>query len=355
MDVKNTSADENTFQIDYRERDRFIISFIVCIIGFFAHFSFIFLFHYWGVSTLSNFNILSSLLWAWALAELIRGHSSRALYIGSTEVLTHAIFATSVIGLGSGFDLYLLPLAARLAYHPDLKYRYALIAGPASMVLWVVGRVYWSQDADIPLATDTIEMIELVNITITGIAFVFVVIGARLVVTQQNRQLSQWAVRDELTGLYNRHFLTIYINKREEDGVSDRRAFALILSDLDHFKAINDKFGHRVGDKVLQNFSYCLQRNVRKEDFICRWGGEEFIVILPMCTLKKAIAKAEAIRKDIQQEIIVDGLSESCYISASFGVVLSTPEENFTDLVNRADKLLYQAKESGRNCVCAET
>jgi diguanylate cyclase (GGDEF)-like protein len=330
------------------------VSMTICLIGFFTHFSFIFLFDHWGVPSLSYFNIFSSLLWVWAVVEVLRGYVYRSLYIGSIEVLLHAVFAMSILGHESGFDLYLWPLAAWLGYNPNIIRRFAFIAGPASIILWVVGRIYWSHAANINVSAETLDIMLRINAVIAGVAFVLSIISARILVDKHRNLLAEQARRDELTGLYNRHYLTEYINRYEQEDLPERRAYALIITDIDHFKTINDQFGHEGGDEVLEAFSRCLQKNVRKDDLICRWGGEEFIIILPKCSLEEATAKAESIRKEIADGINIGSKAKRIVITSSFGVTLSTSGEYFKDLVSRADKLLYQAKASGRNCVVAE-
>jgi diguanylate cyclase (GGDEF)-like protein len=327
---------------------------ITCALGFLIHFSFIFLFDYWGVPLLSDFNIFSSLMWAWAFVEVLRGYTYRSIYIGSIEILLHAGFTMSVLGQDSGFDLYLIPMAAWLAFNPTINHKFALTAGSLSIILWSFGHVYWAHVEGNIVSADTLNMMLRVNAGFAGIVFIVGIISARILVVKHSEKLSEQADRDELTGLYNRHHLTEYIKRYEHKDQPDRRAYALIITDIDYFKLINDKYGHHVGDKVLEAFSRRLQENVRKGDLVCRWGGEEFIIILPKCSLEKATAKAELIRREIAGRIMVDNQSKPIYITASFGVALSAPEEYFHDLVSRTDKLLYQAKESGRNCVVAQ-
>ncbi|MCG7920661.1 MAG: GGDEF domain-containing protein [Candidatus Thiodiazotropha lotti] len=327
------------------------ISLSICLIGFLAHLSFIFLFDYWAIPSLSYFNIFSSLLWAWAIAEVVRGYVARSVYIGTAEVLLHAVIAMSILGLDSGFDLYLWPLAGWLAYNPNIKKMFALIAGSASIILWMWGRTYWGQAADVPIAAETLDMMLRLNTIIAGSAFIVGIIGARMHVDRQSEMLSAQADRDELTGLYNRRFVIEHISSYERGGRLDRRAYALIMTDIDLFKAVNDKFGHEIGDKALEVFSKALQRFFRKEDMVARWGGEEFIIVLPNCTLEEASAKAEAIRSAIADEPVARDRNQSVYLTASFGVTESLDGERFSDLLSRVDKLLYQAKESGRNCV----
>ncbi|WP_316367070.1 GGDEF domain-containing protein [Candidatus Thiodiazotropha sp. CDECU1] len=345
---------KNSLRSRFRVSDTFPVSLVICLIGFLAHFSFIFLFDYWGVPSLSYFNVFSSLLWAWAIAEILRGYTYRSVYLGTIEILLHAVFAMSILGQDSGFDLYLWPLAAWLAYNPNINHKFALVAGSASIILWVFGRVYWSHVEDVPVSVETLAMMLRVNAVIAGIAFIFGIVSARILVERHSKQLTELARRDELTGLYNRHYLTEYISRHEQQDQPNRRAYALIMTDVDHFKAINDQYGHEIGDIVLQAFALHLQKSVRKEDLVCRWGGEEFIIILPKCSLEEATSKAESIRREIADKSTVDGRVQPIYITASFGVTLNATGEYFSDLISRADKLLYQAKESGRNRVIAK-
>lgn len=327
------------------------VSLVICSFGFLAHFSFIFLFDYWGVPSLSYLNIFSSLLWAWAILEVVRGDIYRAVYIGTFEILLHAVFAMSVLGQDSGFDLYLWPLAAWLAYNPNIKKKFALIAGTASIVFWVLGRIYWSHVTNVPISDEIISVMLRVNAILAGIVFIIGIVSVRIFVDRQSELLSERAVRDELTGLYNRRYLMEFINRFEDDEHLDRRAYALLMADIDRFKSINDQYGHEIGDKVLISFSNSLQENVRKEDMVCRWGGEEFIILLPKCTLAEASVKAEGIRRLVADKATADAQSQTICITASFGVTQSVTGERFADVLARVDRLLYEAKESGRNRV----
>jgi diguanylate cyclase (GGDEF)-like protein len=323
------------------------------VIGFLTHFSFIFLFDYWGVKSLSYFNIFSVILWAWAIAEVWRGYYYRSVYIGSTEILLHAVYAMSVLGFDSGFDLYLWPLAAWLAYNPNVNHKFAVIIASASIILWIFGRAFLGHSVEVLVSAETLNMMLQVNATIAGVIFIFGIVSARVLVERQRKQLKEQAHRDELTGLYNRRYVTEFINLRDKNGQPDRRSYALIMIDIDYFKSINDRYGHEVGDEVLQAFSYNLENKCRKEDMVCRWGGEEFLIILPKCTLEQAIVKAEAIRRWLADEATLNIKSVPLTITASFGVGVKEPGEFFSELVSKVDKLLYRAKESGRNTVCS--
>jgi len=166
----------------------------------------------------------------------------------------------------------------------------------------------------------------------------------------QQQRLEEMAMRDPLTSLYNRNGLNELVPKYISDAVRHHRPLSLIVIDLDHFKSINDTHGHDTGDLVLREVSDLIKESCRKEDLPARFGGEEFILILPHCRGKDAVGKAEILRKKIEHTSPSD-----ISVTASFGVYQLPPEAKASielkDLFVLADKALYEAKEKGRNCV----
>ncbi|USD66469.1 GGDEF domain-containing protein [Vibrio sp. SCSIO 43136] len=155
--------------------------------------------------------------------------------------------------------------------------------------------------------------------------------------------LVQCASIDPLTMVYNRRYLMRHVEKLEHDCC----AFSLILIDIDWFKRINDQYGHDVGDEVLQEFSQILKTHCRATDTLCRWGGEEFLVVLKGVDVASAVDQADRLRLEVEKHKFVDNIS----VSASFGVAASLSNPGFLDAVRRADTALYQAKHLGRNRV----
>jgi len=122
---------------------------------------------------------------------------------------------------------------------------------------------------------------------------------------------------------------------------------SIIYFDIDHFKQINDTYGHKKGDFILKEVSKIILQNIRKTDIFGRWGGEEFIIILPFTNLENALILAEKLRKKIEEHDF-DGIN----ITISFGVTELKIDDNADTLINRADEALYKAKNKGRNRVC---
>lgn len=164
-------------------------------------------------------------------------------------------------------------------------------------------------------------------------------------------ELEKISVTDQLTGLYNRKYLDEAIEAEVDRASRYATKFAVIMVDIDFFKAINDTHGHLTGDKVLTTLAGTLRDNIRDIDKLGRWGGEEFMIICPETDLSGASQLAEKLRSSIEAA----ECSSVGKRTASFGVASYVSGEAYDDLVRRADSALYQAKEGGRNQVVAET
>jgi two-component system cell cycle response regulator len=161
------------------------------------------------------------------------------------------------------------------------------------------------------------------------------------------------AVIDPLTGIYNRRYASQHMNRvmeraRETDGV-----FAVMMIDLDKFKAINDRHGHDAGDAVLREFSRRLQENIRGVDLVARFGGEEFFVAMPDVDRHAAAAAAERIRRAVEgSPVVLPGGKVRVDVTVSIGVAIAgAGDEDAETIIRRADSALYNSKESGRNRV----
>jgi len=161
------------------------------------------------------------------------------------------------------------------------------------------------------------------------------------------KKLEKMAIIDNLTNLYNRHKINEVINNELEKVKRYNENIIIVMFDIDHFKHVNDTYGHDVGDEVLKFLSQIVLKSIRKVDTVGRWGGEEFIVVLSHIDLPHAYAKVESIRKKIENSLI-DG---KCKITVSFGVTQFLQTDTTIKLLKRVDDTLYEAKKSGRNTV----
>jgi two-component system, cell cycle response regulator len=173
---------------------------------------------------------------------------------------------------------------------------------------------------------------------------------------ESNRQLAQKVNHDSLTGAYNRRFMEAFLEREIARGTRFRRPVALLFIDIDFFKKINDTYGHQTGDQVLTQVGRILKASVRDADCVCRYGGEEFVVILPETDLWGGTQLAEKIRKLVAEwKFSTDDPSRDLRITVSIGVAAMNPNRPLEKemLIQMADQSVYTAKNEGRNCVCA--
>ena len=166
----------------------------------------------------------------------------------------------------------------------------------------------------------------------------------------KSREFEALASTDPLTGLYNRYKFTELYLSTYTTMVQRRSTMSIMLLDIDFFKNVNDTYGHNVGDQVLIQVSHALLKILRNIDIICRWGGEEFLVLLPSASLQNTIQLANKVREYIEN-LNIDHIKS---LTVSLGVSEVHIGDDMQEAVERVDKALYLAKESGRNCVRTE-
>ena len=164
---------------------------------------------------------------------------------------------------------------------------------------------------------------------------------------EANEKLKKMVITDELTGAFNRRFMLEKINNEIQRYTRTKLSFSLIMLDIDHFKLVNDNFGHHIGDLVLKKLVEIVMKRIRKTDILCRWGGEEFVILLPDTKTPNAAVLAEDIRVELS-EMVIEGVGS---VTASFGVSCYSDGDTIDTVIKNADDLMYRAKSEGRNCV----
>ncbi len=172
--------------------------------------------------------------------------------------------------------------------------------------------------------------------------------------TQAHHEMETLALHDGLTGMFNRRAIEEYTEAELDLARRKERPLSVILLDIDHFKAINDQYGHSIGDHTLQQLAGILPRNLRQYDRIGRWGGDEFIVILPDTKISEAIMIAERMRITTAETKLSLENGEYYTVQISLGVAWGSGSyPSLKKLVDAADLAMYQAKQAGRNHVCS--
>ena len=209
------------------------------------------------------------------------------------------------------------------------------------------------------------EMVEAVAAEILGAGGIIGGMEARLMLNmitnlkQAKEKLRYEASHDPLTGLYNRRHMIEQMHQGISQALRYQHPYTIMMFDLDHFKQVNDIYGHQAGDLVLSHMADVLRQNVRDADIPGRWGGEEFLVLLPHTELTGARAAAEQWLKQINQSAVALPDGRSITISFSAGIAMldtSADRKDIAQVVERllhmADECMYAAKEQGRNRVC---
>jgi diguanylate cyclase (GGDEF)-like protein len=164
--------------------------------------------------------------------------------------------------------------------------------------------------------------------------------------------LHMQAIHDPLTGLYNRRYMEDALERMQAHAEKNRGTFGVVAIDIDRFKPVNDTFGHVAGDALLKAIASLLTSLVRGEDTVCRFGGEEFVILMPTISLDAAVQRAERIRTRLSELRVEHEGRALPPITASLGVA-GFPDHGprWTSVLEEADAALYQAKQSGRNSV----
>jgi diguanylate cyclase (GGDEF)-like protein len=202
--------------------------------------------------------------------------------------------------------------------------------------------ISYKKDANIAVF-DTIfwENVLLSNVLI------LLILGFIAYMLHTKEQFEKMAITDKLTGLYNRYKFYSVAQQELNRSKRHKHPFSLIIFDIDHFKKINDTYGHDVGDRVLKTVAKLVRKNVRKYDYVFRWGGEEFIILAPETDINGALKLAEKIRTIIASHHFAK--IGHVTISAGIAQFVEDIDKGIDSIVKRADNALYLAKHEGRN------
>ena len=326
----------------------------VSLVAAVTHLLFAGLFYALGATTMAWVNLGSVTLFAVSYGCLKIRRNMVASVLIVSEILLHAALAVRSIGWDSGFHYYLLVMVPVVVISTMRHRSYKYLLSGLVFVLYLV--LDHSMRGTLPLhelSPEVLAWLRSFNIAVTfALLFYLSSLYLRLV-NKAERQLRTLATTDPLTQLLNRRSFLEVADYELTQRKRHLAPLAFVLADIDHFKSINDQHGHAVGDAVLQAVSQVLSQAVREQDSVARWGGEEFLILMPNATLQAATMVAERLREKVSDiEVHID--SKCIKVSMTFGVSSHRLEEPVDAPVNRADSALYQGKARGRNQVVAE-
>lgn len=268
--------------------------------------------------------------------------ASGVVIVTIDQLVTASITPLMIVSIAFGVVFLIRPLVSALVYLTTYgTYYFAIALTIGSPEVLLSNRVNGA----------TILALGFL-VSIIGWHYNYTNVTQRRCIERQQKQLEQIAYHDSLTGLYNRHYFDGVVEKELSSLQRYGHESVLIMLDIDNFKRINDTYGHLVGDSVLKQLARLIVDNVRKSDTVCRFGGEEFMILAPNTSLEEGFALAEKLRQLIAARAFVTGATTS-HITASLGVSLlpATGRRRFEKYFSQADDALYRAKRTGKNRV----
>lgn len=312
------------------------------------------LFLWLGSRPLALVNLASIALYLGAYALIQRRRNVAALLLIWTEVISHSALGSLLIGWDSGFHYYLLLFIPAIVIANAGRYAAPIVLALLSYYIGLRALCDYTGPLD-PLPGNGMQLVNWIHICIAFALSAALAAFYRRTILIAERRLLRLATLDGLTGLFNRSHFQEQAHAMLEKCARQGAPVALWLCDVDHFKRVNDTHGHAVGDKVLQAVARTMAGHLREDDLLARWGGEEFLALLPYTDATAARQVAERIRQAVQDSSLDLGdLSEGeqpLRVTLSFGVTLVQDAQDLKAATARADQALYSSKRAGRNCV----
>lgn len=339
----------------------FVASQQVFLAGLVMHVVFLWLFIWLGITELFLFNFVSIAVFSLSLQRNLKGKHNQALWPAYMEANIHALLAVFLLGWDSGFFYYLLAIGPMLFFNTLLTLSRKLLLASLPVVLMASLFLYMLEHPalyDLPRAQLNGMYIGNMLATFGLLAYLahFFAQGAdesEARLRTLKTKFEELAIRDPLTQLLNRRAITQEIDTEISRFSRLATPFVIAIGDIDGFKSYNDRFGHRCGDLILQHLASMMPKHTRAYDRISRWGGEEFLIVLPNCRLHDAYRVVEGLRKNISaRKFIYENMEID--ITLTFGLCEYRKGMSAEYCINRADKALYRGKHTGKNRVMTD-
>ena len=334
------------------------IGFYALIIAGITHVFFFFLFIFFQIPQLIIVNVISILIYLYcifglSLKTLDTKDDSQIGWFVFFELIGHSVVATYYLGLECGFQYYMYTII----FIPFFIWAYTTAIRLLRIIVVITMALaleYWgyTHPPVLYLSDADILFLHYMNLFLLLIIMAFISYFYSIYANMYQDLLFKQSNVDPLTNLYNRR----YVNElSENDSTSFHKEgshFGVLLIDIDYFKKINDRYGHKCGDRVLVELSQILNDNVRQTTIVSRWGGEEFLIVLEDTHTDELIHLGERLRSVIEKSVLIK--EKQIQITVSIGGGVAYQDEYIEDVLVRADKALYYGKENGRNQVNIE-
>ena len=294
-----------------------------------------------------------------------KGQLLSVLLGGIFEVIVMVTAAVLTIGWSAGFQCFLFSAITGAFYFPFIikgskRNILSLVLSVLLIVAFFLNYVLSSMlNPFAPLSESWVHVLFVVNSLIAlalmvGFSFLFVweLLSKQKILELQNEQLDELAHKDPLTHLYNRRSMNKKMDERMLELKKTGRRFTLVLGDIDDFKHVNDTYGHDVGDLVLTAVAEIISRNVGSQDVVCRWGGEEILIMMNE-SLESGLLTVEKIRKAVEDNVC-ESENGDVRVTMTFGAAESIPGFTIEHLIQQSDDRLYYGKRNGKNQIVSK-
>ena len=313
------------------------------------------------IAPLFFFNIFSVMTYVFCFSLVRKDLFLPVYYITYLEIILHSLISTLCLGWQYGFAQYIIaiiPVGYYICYNMNIKRHKLLIAtGSAFTAVFVflsckMLSFYWhplymldGQFWEFFLYIFN-SICSFLFLIVFSLVFVFEIKLTNTQLKQQNALLEQLASTDPLTGLYNRRSMDVFLSQAMESSSS----FTLVMCDIDDFKKVNDTYGHEFGDVVLKGIAKIVTTQVKEHGYVCRWGGEEILIMINNASLESAYRIAENIRRNVANKVF-ECHSKWVRCSMTLGVAVHNKKDTVEETITQADYNLYRGKRNGKNTV----
>ena len=322
----------------------------VTYVGIIAHAGFIGLFWWLHVPVMALFNVFSVAAWVAARVANDQRRPRLAALLLFAEVTAHAVLAVRILGWHSGFHYYLVPLIPFLMFHDRLATRTVVAGSTLVAAIYIALRATTFELEPAWIRSDVMMWVGYLNIVVPFLALAVISIYFRFASMDVERKMVMLAMTDALTKLPNRRRMREILEAERVRFARGGRTFGIIIGDVDGFKQLNDTQGHDCGDHALRELAAVLRSVLRAQDAVARWGGEEFLFLLPETDLAGTQVVAEKLRAAVERAGLIYA-GKPLTLTMTFGVAAFASGSTVDDCLRFADEALYVGKEHGKNRV----
>lgn len=332
----------------------------ILLLGAFTHTIYLVIFIAMGIKELIIFNIFSIICYTILQSKPFNKNIPIIFFVIHLEVTAHAAFAIILLGWDYGFSYIIICLITLMYISPFKSKKLPYVYGAIEIAIFLILRYYCLFHSPIYQNVISNNMCNLFLYYNLCTCFIIIIFLSRLnnstndlaqyMLTETNKDLQQSAWYDPLTHLLNRRYMQTKLEEALAQRNLTNNGFCIVIGDIDNFKLFNDTYGHFGGDFVLECLANVMISSLRENDCVCRWGGEEFLLLLYCDSSEEAKSIIEKLQNTIKNSNWIYN-DKKLNITMTFGVSCCEGKKTIEQAIEEADKFLYKGKKNGKNCV----